>query len=561
LPPVLSAANITLNRNGSRILVSTYPAGQVVTLLDATGQVLATTEGMFSDLHPSGTRFVTAEGYNTGQVSVWDDSGKQVARFLAHRNQVLSVGYTPDGRYLVTTGCDAEITFAMVCEAPSTRFWAFDDQLAADLINNGEETLSLHAAPDGEHLLTIECNHYFTELGSPDKCFPNTPHQRMGVVWDLKTGEEASLGMGGGYTIAAKFTAASDNVMLLECDPGTNFDSCIKPRLTYYNLDGQPTGQVADPHLAAISTGDFTPDGQHLLFLNANPGPGSSLSNGDQLAPLYLWNIEADQWIPTGSIQNHFTWVALSPDEQHFAAMDEDRREVSLWDLEGQLVITATLGKEDVDPRDVWGRFSPDGKWIVLGACTMVRMGHCDDATAFLWDLTTNQVNSFQAGTGRIASLEFSPDSQYLVIVNSNDKLVQLWSISDAETLRLRATLTGFTGAPLLSAFRHQGDRLLTAHADGSVWLWDLEGNTLGVIKAYGGSLSLAGFSGDGAKIIAVSCDAVSPETGSCAQERIRAWSLWQDPKEMLAEADTRLGARDFTVEECQSYLRSYDCP
>jgi len=66
---------------------------------------------------------VTAEGYNTGQVSVWDDSGKQVARFLAHRNQVLSVGYTPDGRYLVTTGCDAEITFAMVCEAPSTRFW------------------------------------------------------------------------------------------------------------------------------------------------------------------------------------------------------------------------------------------------------------------------------------------------------------------------------------------------------------------------------------------------------------------------------------------------------
>jgi WD40 repeat protein len=108
-------------------------------------------------------------------------------------------------------------------------------------------------------------------------------------------------------------------------------------------------------------------------------------------------------------------------------------------------------------------------------------MGHCNDATVFLWDLTTNQVNSFQAGTGRIASLGFSPDIQYLVIVNSSDKLVQLWSISDAETLRLRATLTGFTGTPLLSAFRHQGDRLLTEHAEGGVWVCDLEGNTLGV--------------------------------------------------------------------------------
>lgn len=83
----------------------------------------------------------------------------------------------------------------------------------------------------------------------------------------------------------------------------------------------------------------------------------------------------------------------------------------------------------------------------------------------------------------------------------------------------------------------------------------------LGRIKACGGSLSLAGFNGDGVQIIAVRCDTISPETGYCAQERIRAWSLWQDPKETLAVADTRLGEPDFTVEKCQSYLRTYDCP
>ncbi len=554
--PGPSPAAVVLNRDGTRILSGAYSDTDNVTLQDAAGQVLATKTGMLYDIHPFEPRFATAEGFGSGEVSVWDEAGNLVARFTAHRGRVDSLKYSPDGRHLATSGCDVQVLMGEVCQAPTTRFWAFDDRLTLDTANNGAEILALYPAPDGAHLLALECAKPWGSLG----CLSSATGQRLGAVWDLATGQAVALGGAGEYAAAARFTAAGDGVLVLVCDPFT-YAGCDTPRLMTYNLDGQPTGPVTGPYPATVAAADIAPDGRRVLLLEAGPGSESSVSSDASLA-LSLWDVMADGWIPAGSAAGTLAWAAFSPDGGHVAAVDVDRDEMQLWDLDGRLVMTAALGA-DVQATDdiaLWGRFSPDGRRLVLSACTAGHMGSCDDHTVFLWSPESGQVHSLQAGTGLISSLEFSADGKWLAIVNPGDRLVQLWDTSGAGVERLRASLTGFTTTPVTAAFWPPGWVLLTGHADGTVWLWDTEGNPLGPTKAFTNKLTLATFSGDGQQVVAVGCDAVS-ETGACEPQRIRAWPVRQGLSYMLAEANSRLGGRRWTAEECQSYLGLETCP
>jgi WD40 repeat protein len=64
-----------------------------------------------------------------------------------------------------------------------------------------------------------------------------------------------------------------------------------------------------------------------------------------------------------------------------------------------------------------------------------------------------------------------SPDGKWIASTDWDDPLVYLWH---ADTLHLRATLTGHTAGVWSAAFSHDSRRMLTGGDDGTVRLWDV---------------------------------------------------------------------------------------
>ncbi|MCO5170770.1 MAG: WD40 repeat domain-containing protein [Planctomycetes bacterium] len=134
--------------------------------------------------------------------------------------------------------------------------------------------------------------------------------------------------------------------------------------------------------------------------------------------------------------------------------------------------------------------WSPDGQRAASGGV---------DGAVFVWQAPEGRALVFERHEGPVLCLAWSPDGQRLAS-GGEDGLVCLW-----ETARPReapVTLTG-GGAVRALALLGGGKRLLSAHDDRSLALWDLEGGAaLGRAEVRGLPTALA-VSPDGATVFA----------------------------------------------------------
>ena len=349
---------------------------------------------------PAGTFLAT--GSQDGTVKIWDIFSHKLVKTLAvTSNAVWSVGYTPDGKKLVT-GYDSGV------ELWNVDSWDVDKSFPGELA-----VLS----KTGTFLATAESSPFYFEAAGPVR------------LYNWRTGKLLRQ-----FDSPGRALALSDDGQLLAI-AGKNSGIELRDTRSGKLLHEWPTTNS----VWALS---FSPDDRKLLSTGWSsnvtvwPVDGHSPPNFLAAGDLHVWSAvfsgDGTTLATTGSDQTVRLWdgltlqpksvlhghggevwcAAFSPDGKILATGGKDQN-VLLWAPTG-------LPPHDILPHDSDYRplFSPDGKKLVT----------IDPLTGFsmLWNAEDHSIlNARLADGGHV--IGFSPDGKFVATFDSDDWTLNFW--------------------------------------------------------------------------------------------------------------------------------------
>jgi WD40 repeat protein len=211
----------------------------------------------------------------------------------------------------------------------------------------------------------------------------------------------------------------------------------------------------------------------------------------DQRGGIHVWDVSTGKkrcTIRPGGWHRH--GLALSPDGKTLASLSWDANgesTVRLWDVAtGKL--TRTLAADQKQFHTV--AFSPDGQTLATVGWSHIRF----------WDVATGKESGRSwEGIPVAPNVAFSPDGRTLATSTGNSPAVHLW---DVPTAALKSAPAGHTDRSWATDFSPDGRQVVTASADGTVFVWNLAtGESLTKIRRREWARSCV-FSSDGRSLI-----------------------------------------------------------
>ncbi|KIO07708.1 hypothetical protein M404DRAFT_136031, partial [Pisolithus tinctorius Marx 270] len=386
-----------------------------------------------------------------------------------HSGWVLSVGFSPDGKRIVSGSADKTL-----------RIWDAERgvQIGGPLEGHTGGVKSVGFSSDGKRIVS----------GSYDKTVQ---------IWDAERGVQIGSPLEGHASIVNSVAFSSDGKRIVSGSAD----------MTVRIWDAERGAQIGGPlegHTHWVLSVGFSSDGKRVV-------------SGSEDKTVRVW--DAERGVQIGSpLEGHtegFISVAFSPDGKRIVSGSWDKT-VRVWDAERGVQIGGPLEGHTHGVNSV--QFSSDGKRIVSGSKDKtVRIWDAEssrivsgsvDKTVRIWDAERgDQIGGpLQGHTSAVKSVGFSSDGKKIVS-GSLDKTVRIW---DAERgVQIGGPLEGHTVVVLSVAFSSDGQRIVSGSKDKTVRIWDtergvqvgepLEGHTCGV-------LSVA-FSSDGERIVSGSDD------------------------------------------------------
>jgi WD40 repeat protein/serine/threonine protein kinase len=454
---------------------------------------------------PDGTRLASAS--LDGTVKVWDpDTGAELLRLAGHDKPVWGVAYSPDGKLLATGGGDGTV-----------RLWDSGTGAAVRVLEvEAGEVAAVAFSPDGTRVAgAVDAG--YDEKGHLLK----SPANRV-AVWEVETGKELNplAVTDAGLTSLAfspdgRLVAAGGRDGVVRLWDGGRRETLV------------PHRDPRDGRTFSVNGVAFSPDGKTLA---------SALSD----STVRVWDVPLRKEVKT-LVGHHGapTWgVAFSPDGTRLATSADDAT-VRVWDLaEGRWVLVLaghTRGIANV-------AYRPDGKALASAS---------DDRSVKVWDAQASRSGRTLLGQGNpVWAVAYRPDGRRFATGGENksgeEEAVKIWDAAAGRAVK-GIKLPASVGAV---AYSRDGNRLAAAADDGTVRLYDGDGNGERVLKGHADKVRAVAFSPDGARLASASWDGTvrvwDAATGSELlvlkghDDKVRAVAFSPDGKTLASAGDDR---------------------
>ena len=399
---------------------------------------------------PNGRQIVSGSYDLT--IRIWDaETGAIVGNPLeGHTSSVRSVAYSPDGRYIISGSDDKTI-----------RRW--DAKTGAGVGNPLEghtsSVLSVAYSPDARHIIS----------GSWDMTIR---------IWDVMTGAAVGNPLEGHASSVWSVAYSPDGRHIIS----GSYDKTVR---IWDAKTGAAVGNPLEGHTNSVRSVAYSPDGQHII-------------SGSSDETIRIWDAKTGAAVdnPLEGHTDSVLSVAYSPDGRHIISGSSDKT-IRIWDAKTGAAVGKPLeGHTSI----VWSvAYSPDGQHIISGSY---------DKTIRIWDAGAGAAvgNPLEGHISSVLSVAYSPDGRY-IISGSFDKTIRIW---DAKTgAAVGNPLEGHTSSVWSVAYSPDARHIISGSYDKTVRIWDAKtGAAVGnPLEGHTNNVRSVAYSPDGRHIISGSDD------------------------------------------------------
>jgi WD40 repeat protein len=366
-------------------------------------------------------------------ITLWDvTSGRALGSFSVNGSKILSIAFSPNGRWLVGGGTGNAVSL-----------WdTANGQLLRTFTGHVNEVNFVMFTPDGTQVLSGSWDKavdvWYAANGTPLKVIEGNP---------AFTARQAILvNMPGLFHVSATFNPTT-----------RTFASVTDMNEPITLWDGQTNNKLKE----------FRWEKKRFSSVAFNPS-GNIIAGGADGGGIRLWDVATGTDLVTIKEGQDSDSIALSPDGTVIAQASEGDFSIRLWSTNDESTLKKLAGhKDDVN----YMVFSPDNKLLASSS---------DDNTVRLWDVESGRAKVLEVttkvlGMGPIA---FSPDGKTLVGIADNlgddedsDLNIRFWDAATGSELR---TLVPSESAPESIAFSPDGALLAVGTRDKAILLLDV---------------------------------------------------------------------------------------
>lgn len=361
---------------------------------------------------------------------------------LGHSSYLFRGDFSPDGRYLATSGDDHAV-----------KLWDAATGVELQSLDHGNQAISVEFSPDGRRVLTN---------GNGSK------------LWDIATGKvlrEFRFTESRCIPYSSSFTPDGRSILI--------FGACLLEGTSgFAEMHDVETGAFVrgytDPACKSARNAVFSPDGSWFATHSYEPG-------------VLVWDTASGALrLRLDTKDARVDALAVSPDGRFILTGANDKSLV-LWNAVTGAEVRRFVGHDAIVDA---AAFSPDGRLIVSG---------CSDEPAVrIWDVATGvEVRRFGSSQATMFSTVFTPDGRGVLVVRG--RIPILWDVATGTELMRYG---GYSNWVFGLAISPDG-RYLASGCGAQVNVWDLTAGTrLRTLTGHQGTITSVAFSSDGTRIL-----------------------------------------------------------